>query len=260
MDQPLMLESRPVAAGTRMLGAYLPVPGQGILPVNAFVIGAEQPVLIDTGLAALREDFMAQLETAVDLTTLRWIWLTHMDPDHVGNLRAVLERAPRAQVVTSFLGAGKMGLLQLPVERVHLLEAGQRLDVGDRELLAIAPPCFDAPETLGVFDTRTRALFSADCFGALMQQPVETAADIAPGDLREGLATWSMVDAPWLRMVQRDELALACEPLRGLDPERVLGSHLPPAVGMLAPLTQYLLATAGGGQRGPVPANGQRAG
>lgn len=41
-------------------------------------------------------------------------------------------------MITTFLGMGKMGLHGLPVERVHLLNPGQRLAVGDRELVADA--------------------------------------------------------------------------------------------------------------------------
>ena len=38
--------------------------------------------------------------------TCAGFWLSHTDADHIGNLVAVLERAPRAQVVTNFLGMG----------------------------------------------------------------------------------------------------------------------------------------------------------
>ncbi len=37
---------------------------------------------------------MNQLQSLLDLRDLRWIWLTHIDADHIGNLRAVLDAAP----------------------------------------------------------------------------------------------------------------------------------------------------------------------
>ena len=83
--------------------------------------------------------------------------------DHLGNIEAVLTEAPNARVVTSYIGMAKMGLHGLPLDRVYLLNAGQSLNVGDRELLAVKPPTFDAPETTGLFDPTSQSLISADC-------------------------------------------------------------------------------------------------
>lgn len=247
METPTMFDSRPVAPETRMLSAYFPVPGMGVLPINAFVIRGTEPVLVDTGLVALQQDFMARLSEAIDPADLRWIWLTHTDADHVGNLAAVLDAAPQARVVTTFLGMGKLMLLGLPVERVHLLNPGQELDAGDRSLRAISPPTFDAPETTGLFDTTTRALFSADCFGALMAEPAETAEAMPADALREGGVGWAAVDAPWLHGTDRAQLAARLNAMRELAPEAILGSHLPPARGtMLGSLADNIVAAADG--------------
>lgn len=240
MQGPAMLAPRAVAPDTVMLPSYMPVPGFGVLPVNAFVIRGREPVLIDTGLAALRDDFVAALGRSIDPEDLRWIWLTHADADHLGNLAAVLELAPRARVVTTYLGMGKLGLMGMPVDRAFLLNPGQSLDLGDRRLEALAPPCFDAPETTVAFDARTRALFSSDCFGALMDRPAETAAALPEADLVRGMVAWATVDAPWLPMVDRGTFAHALGRVRDLDPATVLGSHLPPADGMTGTLLGVL--------------------
>lgn len=240
MDQPVMFSTRTVSDDTTAIESYFPVPGFGILPVNAFVIRAAEPVLIDTGLAALREEFMDALRRAVDVESLRWIWLTHIDPDHVGNLEAVLAAAPRAQVVTTYLGMGKLNLRQLPTDRVHLLNPGQRLEAGDRSLLSVMPPTFDAPETCGAFDTRSRTLFSADCFGALLEAPAESAGAISQGALAQGAIAWATVDAPWLSLVDAGRFRISLEDIRRLEAEVVLSSHLPPARGMTDTLLGHL--------------------
>lgn len=222
--------ARRVAPDTTLIGHHLPLPGLGLLPCNALVIHARQPVLVDTGTAGQRESFLAALRTAIDPAELRWIWITHTDADHVGNLREVLELAPRARVVTNFLGVGKMGLLQLPQGRAYLLNPGQGLDAGDRELRAVRPPVFDAPETMGLFDSRSRVLYTADCFGALIERPVPTMEE-AGAALRSGLVTWASIDAPWLAHADAARLAAACTELTHLQPAHVLGSHMPPAEG-----------------------------
>jgi flavorubredoxin len=242
MNRPTMFAPRQAAPGVDALPSYLPVPSFGLLPVNAYLIGGAQPVLVDTGLAALQDEFLRGLGSLIALEQLRWIWLTHTDPDHLGNLAAVLERAPRARVVTTFLGMGKLGLAQLPVDRAYLLNPGEVLNVGDRQLLALRPPAFDAPETTGLFDLKTRVLFSADCFGALLDAPAETAAEVPPDRLRDGLVTWATVDVPWLHSVDAAAFGKALDTVRRLDAGVILSSHLPPAFGMTEGLLRHLAA------------------
>jgi hypothetical protein len=240
MNEATMFEAQTVARDTLSLPSFMPVPGFGVLPVNAFLIRAAQPVLVDTGLAALRQPFMERLRASIDPAELRWIWLTHTDPDHLGNLAQVLAEAPNARVVTNYLGMGKMGLYQLPLDRVYLLNPGQTLDVGDRQLMAVRPPCFDAPETAGLFDTKTRAFFSSDCFGALMGAPVDNARELDPKELRDGLVMWSTVDAPWLHMVSEREYGELLNAVRRLEPGVVLSNHLPAAADMTETLLSHL--------------------
>src|SRR6476660_7241956 len=143
------------------------IPGLGFLPVNAFVLHAEQPVVIDTGLSTDDKDFVSWLSSAIDPADVRWIWLTHPDRDHTGGLYDLLDAAPHAKVVTTFIGVVILSTARpLPLDRVHLLNPGQSLDVGDRQLSGLRPPLFDNPATVGVYDSKSGVCFSSDCFGA----------------------------------------------------------------------------------------------
>lgn len=240
MDQPYRVVPQSVSSDTEALISYYPLPGFGIIPVNAFLIRAAEPVLVDTGIVSEGEAFMNALRSIIALEDIRWLWLTHTDPDHVGSVAEILREAPQARVITTFLGMGKMLLLGLPPDRVYLLNPGQRLDVGDRELRAFKPPTFDAPESTGFFDTKTEILFSVDAFGAVLREPAETAADVPPSDLREGLITWTTIDVPWLAGLSEDRFAESLNTVRRLEPRMILSSHLPPAVGMSETLLAYL--------------------
>jgi glyoxylase-like metal-dependent hydrolase (beta-lactamase superfamily II) len=218
------------------------VPGMGVLPANSFVIKSDQPVLVDAGPGGVAPGaFEAALSEVIEPADLKWLWLTHTDPDHIGALAWLLDAAPRLRVITTYLAIGKLGMHKpVPLDRCWFANPGDAVHVGDRKLVAVTPPSFDAPETTALYDTRTATLFSADSFGALMQAPAADARDIAPADLADGLVLWSSVDAPWLHRVDRQEHARDLDRVRALAPTTVLSSHLPPAPGMIDRLTNLL--------------------
>jgi flavorubredoxin len=209
------------------------VGGFGNLAINAFVIHADQPVLVDTGSLAQSDDFMAALRSVIDPADLRWIWLTHTDFDHIGSLHRLLDENERLRVITSFLGAGIMGLsaVPLPMDRVYLVNPGQTVDVGDRTLTAVRPPAFDNPITTGLRDERSGIFFSSDCFGALLDEVPQCAEDLSDEALRQGQVFWATVDSSWLHMVDRAMFASELDRVRALKPAMVLSSHLPAAQG-----------------------------
>lgn len=226
------------------------IPGLGYLPINAFVLHAEQPVLVDTGQPAAREDFLEALWSQVDPGDLRWIYLTHPDRDHTGSLAQVLAAAPAARLVTTFLGMGILSLdYEIPPDRVFLLNPGQSLDIGDRRLTAFRPPLYDSPATTGFWDERTGTCFSSDCFGAPMPDSelvrASDIADVPAGDLEAAQRLWATVDSPWVTTVDRRRFAASLAPLRRLDPPVLLSTHLPPATGAAHRLLDTVAATAG---------------
>jgi glyoxylase-like metal-dependent hydrolase (beta-lactamase superfamily II) len=213
----------------------VPVPGVGSLPINAFVLHAQQPLVVDTGVSLPDRDFMDTLASVIAPEDVEWIWLTHPDRDHTGALFDLLAAAPRARVVTTFLGAGIMSLERpIPMDRVFLLNPGQQLDVGDRVLTALRPPLFDSPATMGFFEPVSRTLVSSDCFGAPLSTGDLAAAEdvraVAPADLRAGQLLWASVDSPWVHLVDPAGFHRTVEPLRRLRPAQILSSHLPPVV------------------------------
>jgi flavorubredoxin len=225
-----------------VLTSPIAIPGFGIVPVNAFVLHGQEPVLVDTGAVVDRDEFQTVLRSVIDPADLRWIWLTHTDFDHIGSLPSLLAGNPHLRVITTFLGVGIMSLFDpLPMDRLNLVNPGESITVGDRTLTAFKPPAFDNPTTTGFLDDRSGALFSSDCFGALLQAVPDDAADLSEAELREGQVFWGTVDAPWLHKVDRAAFARELDGIRRMDPTMVLSSHLPAARGM----TDRLLASLG---------------
>ncbi len=215
-----------------VLPAHFPIPGMGFLAVNAFVIKADEPVLVDTGMGVEPEQFMKALEEIVDPQDLRWIWLTHDDADHTGNVRKVLEAAPKARLVANALAILRMSTAwPVPMHRTYWLNPGDSIHVGDRMLTAVRPPLFDNPTTIGIYDNKSEAFFSADCFGAVIASPVYHADDIGEDRLAQGMISWAGGDSPWVHMVEAGVLGQALDRIRRMAPKIILSSHLPPAQG-----------------------------
>jgi flavorubredoxin len=240
---------RPVP-GVTVLSDPLEVPGIGHLPVNAFVLHSAEPVVVDTGLSLADRDFVSSLGEVLDPADVRWIWLTHPDRDHTGGLVDLLAAAPRARVVTTFLGMGILSTEQpLPLDRVYLLNPGQDLDVGDRTLRGFRPPLYDSPATVGFQESATGVVFTSDCFGAPLPTAelagVDDVRAVAPDVLRTAQLLWATVDSPWVATVDRAAYERSLDPLRAMAPSAVFSTHLPPAVGGLGAFLDTLRLAPG---------------
>lgn len=212
--------------------AHFPVPGAGFLPVNAFLIKAQEPVLVDTGIGIDSDEFMKALASVIDLRDLKWVWLTHDDADHTGSLQRVLKAAPNARLAAYSLAVLRLSSAwPVPMDRVYWLNPGDSIRAGDRKLTAVRPPLFDNPTTIGVYDDKSGAFFSADCFGAIIPAPAQSTDDVAEGDLAKGMAGWASLDNPWVHMVRPANLGQALDRIRQLAPKMILSAHLPLATG-----------------------------
>ncbi len=208
------------------------VPGLGFLPVNAFVLHAKEPVVVDTGLSLPDRDFIGTLSAVIDPASVRWIFLTHPDRDHTGGLFALLDAAPQARLITTFVAAGIMSTERpLPLDRLYLLNPGQSLDVGDRTLHAFRPPLFDSAATVGFYDDRSHTCFSSDCYGAPLPS-AELAAgpdvrDVPAEQLRGAQLLWASVDSPWVHTVDQATYMKTVRTISDIDCATVLSTHLP---------------------------------
>jgi flavorubredoxin len=236
MDQPYQ-----ASPDVYVLPTHVPIPGMGNLLVNAYVLLAEEPMLIDSGLGMDGPEFEAALESIVSPGDLRWIWLTHDDADHTGSIQRVMEIASQAQLAAPALAALRMSTWwPVPMDRVHAIAWGDRLNVGDRTLRAIAPPVFDNPMSTGIYDESSGALFSVDAFGAILPEVTENVADVPAEALTQGMVAWGTSDSPWAHLVETGKFEAALERVRQLDPTMILSSHLPAASGPVERLLDVL--------------------
>ena len=227
-----MAKASQVMKDIEIISSYFPIPNTGFLAVNAFLIKAKEPVLVDTGMGIESEEFMEALKSIIDPKDLKWVWITHDDADHTGNLKEVLEAASNARLVANSLAVLRMCTAwQVPMDRVYWLNPGESIDVGDRKLTAVRPPLFDNPTTIGIYDDKSKAFFSADCFGAIVPSPVQDIDDLKDEELSQGMISWAGADNPWIYMNKTEVLSQALDGIRKMAPKIILSSHLPPVQG-----------------------------
>jgi flavorubredoxin len=128
------------------------------------------------------------------------------------------------------------------MHRVYWLNSGDSVSVGNRKLTAVRPPLFDNPTSIGIYDSKSEAFFSADCFGAIIPSPAQNADDVVEGDLAQGMISWASADSPWVHMVEPSEFSQVLDRIRQIAPKMIFSAHLPPARGKTEQFLE-LLAT-----------------
>jgi flavorubredoxin len=238
LTAPILRETRSLGSDWSLINAWAPLPGLGAIAINSLLLKSKEPLLVDTGIAPLGDAFMAALEREIDPAELAWIWISHADVDHIGALQRVLDRAPKAKVLTGYLGIAKLGLLGFDLTRVQFLEPGAVFEAGGRRLHTVRPLYYDASETMGFFDPAASLLYSVDCFGAVLPAPAETVESVAEDALRAGMATWSSMDSPWLNAIDRAALGRGLGAIERLAPAHLVSAHLPMLEGNVTALTR----------------------
>lgn len=229
-DEVIQLQPYEVAPGSWVLPQLFQVPLAGYINVNSMIIDGEQPVIVDTGPPGRRQQWLEQAWSIVDPARVRWIFLSHDDGDHVGNLGPVLEACPQAQLVTGWFATGRMLVdhdTMLPVPRCVWVNDGDSFDAGDRRLIAVRPPVFDAPTTRGLFDTKTGVYWAADAFGMFVSAPVEDSAEVEEGVRWEQFTRCNTLISPWHRWLDPARYGAHVDTLQQLGIETIACCHGP---------------------------------
>lgn len=157
---------REIAPGVFWFGCCLEVyePGKILHNHNSsyLVMGSRATVLVDTGMpygwAQLREELLSVLKGR----TLDFIFPTHPESPHMGNIGPLFEEFPKARLV----GDLRNYHLYYPdaTDRFQTMRAGDELDLGNRRLIAVPAAIHDLPNTLWAYEPEHKVLFVSDAY------------------------------------------------------------------------------------------------
>jgi len=218
-----------IADETYVLRAATPS-SNGATCLNSMLIRAAEPIVIDTGMVTDRENWFDDLFSLVEPEDVRWIFVTHNDSDHSGNLVEALERCPNAKVMASraesFRTVASFGV---PIDRIRMIDNGDSFTIGNRTLSAIRPPVYDSPYTRGLFDTSTGVYYASDAFCTPMPDgPVDHVSEIAADAWEDGMIQFHHNSlCPWISLVDQERFAAEVGELAKLGIKTIASAHSP---------------------------------
>jgi flavorubredoxin len=220
----------PIATDTWVIHQVQPALGQPLFVyLNSLVILGKQPMIVDTGTPANRKQWMEDVFSIVEPTDVRWIFLSHDDVDHTGNLDEAMTACPNAKLVCNWAMVERhTNCFDFPLDRCQWVMDGESLDIGDRTLRALRPPVFDSPTTRGLFDPTTGVYWAVDTFATPLPDPMMPIADLDPDFWDQGLELFALgAVSPWLTMLDTDKYGRYVDRVQDLDITTVASCHSP---------------------------------
>ena len=135
---------------------------------NSYVILDEKVAVMDTIDARKSDEWFANLSDALGERTIDYIVISHLEPDHAANIKAVADKYPAAKLVLSTKAKAMLPqffTIDNLDERCITVADGQELSLGTHNLKFIMAPMVHWPEVMLEYETTEKVLFSADAFG-----------------------------------------------------------------------------------------------
>ena len=219
-----------IAKDTYVIHQVQPALGQPLFVyLNSMVILGKEPMIVDTGTPANREQWLKDVFALVEPDDVRWVFLSHDDVDHSGNLDEVMSACPNATLVCNWAMIERhTNCFNFPLERCRWIMDGDSLDIGDRTLHAVRPPVFDSPTTRGLFDPTTGVYWAVDTFATPLPDPTMGIEDLDADFWAEGLWLFALgAVSPWLTMLDNDKYGRYVDQSQGLDITTIAACHSP---------------------------------
>ena len=135
---------------------------------NSYLIRDDKIAVMDTVDARMRQDWLANLQRALDGRQPDYLIVHHMEPDHSGCIGDFMALYPQAKLLASAKAIQFIAqFIDQPAfaDRCEAVKEGDTVSLGTHSLQFMAAPMVHWPEVLVSYDAAAKTLFSADGFG-----------------------------------------------------------------------------------------------
>lgn len=188
---------------------------------NAYLLETEMPTLIDTVDISFGGEFAKKLSNIMDLNTLKYVVINHVEPDHSGALPALMNRAKNAVIVTT----EKAKELLIEMYKLHnkeflIIKDGDSLDIGGKTLKFFETPYLHTEETMITYCVEDKILYPCDIFSSHVAT-YELFNDLADKDITEDFKVYYQLIMSPHRPYVRDML----DKLKTIEIDMIAPSH-----------------------------------
>ncbi len=153
--------------------------GQYVVPngisYNSYAIIDEKIAIMDTVDVNFLDEWLANIEKALDGKAPDYLVVLHMEPDHSANIFNFAKAYPNAKIVSSALAFEMMKNFfgtDFADNRI-VVDEGSTLNLGEHTLAFVKAPMVHWPEVIMAYEVKEKILFPADGFGKFGALDVE---------------------------------------------------------------------------------------
>ncbi len=134
---------------------------------NSYVILDEKVAVMDSVDLRAEKEWFTNLANALGDRMPDYLVVSHLEPDHAGNIQKFMEKYPETQVVVNAKSLSMMSqFFDIDLNgRSVVVKEGDELSLGSHVLTFIMAPMVHWPEVMVTYDKTDKVLFSADGFG-----------------------------------------------------------------------------------------------
>jgi len=223
--------------------------------VAYLILGAQKTVMLDTGHFAHWHSLEGQIEQMLQGRRLDYVFVSHQEIPHTGNLGRLLGKYPQAKAVGDVRDY-HLFHPEVALERLVPMRHGEALDIGDRQIVFLDALWKDLDGTMWAYDTRLKMLFGADIFGYIHQDD-ENICGTMLHEMSPELAERASERAalPFFGLRQRSQtsrVAAFRRLLKRYPVDIITSGHTAPIMaGMTAPIIEKMLAKLDSPTEGP---------
>ena len=140
--------------------------GQYIIPngvsYNSYVILDEKTAVMDTVDARKSKEWFENLKAALDGRTVDYLVISHLEPDHASNVKALADAYPDAKLVLSVKAKAMLPQffdIENLEERAIAIKEGDTLELGAHKLTFVMAPMVHWPEVMVEYESTEKILF-----------------------------------------------------------------------------------------------------